>query len=142
MSSLTVYDAFEQRLRTEWATTPLVFENEFHELADIPTPFVYVEVFGDTYDQDTLGAPQQNEWLEQGVTYMHVMTPSGQGSRLARQYANSLLYLFREQPIGNLIMPEMSIGAGDPGKNWPGYWAMSATIFWRRRDITSVPPAS
>lgn len=142
MSSLTVYDAFEQRLTDQWSTTPLVFENQFYELPDTPAPFVYVEVFGDTYNQDTVGAPQNNEWLEQGVTYLHVMTPSGQGSRLARTYANSLLYLFREQPIGNLFMPEMSIGAGDPGKDWPGYWAMSATIFWHRRDITSVPPAS
>lgn len=142
MSSLTAYDAFEVRLRTGWATTPLVMENEFYQLPDTPAPFVYVEIFGDTYDQDTLGAPQANEWLERGVTYLHVMTPSGQGTRLARQYANSLLYLFREQPIATLFMPEMSIGAGDPGKDWPGYFALTASIAWRRRDITSVPPAS
>lgn len=139
MSSLTTYDAFANRLGA-WETTPVVFENEFYQLPDTPAPFVYVEVFGDTYDQDTMGAPQQNEWLETGVTYLHVMTPSGQGSRQARQYANILLYLFREQPIATLFMPEMSIGAGQPGKDWPGYWAMSATIFWHRRDITSVPP--
>lgn len=142
MSSLTAYDAFEVRLRSGWLTTDIVMENEFYTLPDNPTPFVYVEIFGDTYDQDTMGAPQQNEWLERGVTYLHVMTPSGQGSRQARQYANSLLYLFREQPISTLFMPEMSIGAGDPGKDWPGYFALTASIFWRRRDITSIPPAS
>ncbi len=142
MSSLTVYDAFEQRLRSQWTTCPLVFENEFYQLPDEPAPFVYVEIYGDTYDQETLGAPQQNAWLETGVTYLHVMTPSGQGSRHARTYANSLLYLFREQPISTLFMPEMSIGAGDPGKDWPNYFAMTCSIFWRRRDITSVPPPS
>ncbi len=141
MSSLTAYDAFVGRLGA-WNLSPVVFENEFYQLPDTPAPFVYVEIFGDTYDQDTMGAPQANEWLERGVTYMHVMTPSGQGTRQARQYANSLLYLFREQPISTLFMPEMSIGAGEPGKDWPGYFALTASISWHRRDITSIPPAS
>lgn len=143
MSSLTAYDAFASRLAA-WGTTPVRFENEFcQDLLDSNCPaFVYVEVFGDTYDQDTMGAYQANEWLERGVTYLHVMTPSGQGSRQARQYANSLLYLFREQPIATLFMPEMSIGAGEPGKDFPNYFAITASIFWHRRDITSVPPAS
>jgi hypothetical protein len=56
---------------------------------------------------------------------------------LARGYANDLLYLFREQPIGTLFMPEMSIGAGEPGQDFPNYFSIAATIFWVRRDITS-----
>lgn len=143
MSSLTAYDAFATRLGT-WTTLPVRYENEFcQDLLDANTPaFVYVEIFGTRYDQETAGAPQANYWLEEGITYLHVMTPSGQGSRLARQYANSLLYLFREQPISTLFMPEMSIGAGDPGRDFPNYFAITASIFWRRRDITSIPPAS
>lgn len=139
MSSLTAYDAFEQRLRSGWTQSPLVFENEFYELPDTPSPFVYVEIFGNSYDQETAGAPGANYWVEQGVTYLHVMTPSGRGSRDARNYANQLLYLFREQPISTLFMPEMSIGAGDPGRDWPDYFAITASIFWHRRDITSIP---
>jgi hypothetical protein len=66
------------------------------------------------------------------------MTPSGRGSRTARDYCNKLLYLFREQPIAQLFMPEMSIGAGDPGRDFPDYFAMTASIFWYRRDITDL----
>jgi hypothetical protein len=139
MSTPTVYDAFEVRLRSNWTTTPLVFENEFHQIPGQPEPFVFVEIFGDTFNQETTGAPQANMWLETGATYMHVMVPSGQGSRLARQYANSLLYLFREQAVDGLIMTEMSVGAGDPGKDFPNHWALTATILWQRRDITSIP---
>src|SRR5690348_4772912 len=126
MSSLTAYDAFEQRLLGYWSTTPIVFENDFYELPDIPTPFVYVEIYGASYDQETMGAPQANYWIEEGTTDMYVMVPSGQGSRLARQYANELLYLFREQPISTLFMPEMSIAGGDPGRDFPNYWALCA----------------
>jgi hypothetical protein len=36
-------------------------------------------------------------------------------------------------------MPEMSIGAGDPGRDFPNYWAMTTTVFWRRWDITTLP---
>lgn len=138
MSSQTAFEAFENALGS-WTDTPVVFENQFFELPDEPDAFVYVEIFGDAYDQETMGAPLANIWLETGFTYLHVMVPSGTGSRLARQYANSLLYLFREQPIDGLFMPEMSIGAGDPGRDFPNYFAMTATIYWYRRDITSIP---
>src|SRR3954470_20038011 len=114
MSSPTTYDAFEQRLLSGWTQTKLVFENQFYALPDEPAAFVYVEIFGDAYAQETMGAPQANIWVEQGVTYLHVMVPSGRGSSAARTCANDLLYLFREQPLSGLFMPEMSIGAGDP----------------------------
>lgn len=139
MSSLTAYDAFANRLG-DWTETAVIYENDFYPLPDEPVPFVFVEIFGDSYDQETTGAPQANHWLEQGVTYLHVMVPSGRGSRAARTFANDLLYLFREQPISTLFMSEMSIGAGDPGRNFPGYWALTATIFWSRRDITAIDP--
>jgi hypothetical protein len=138
MSSPTTYDAFVARLAA-WTTTPVIYENQFYALPDEPAAFVYVEIFGDAYAQETMGAPQANIWVEQGVTYLHVMVPSGRGSSAARTCANDLLYLFREQPLSGLFMPEMSIGAGDPGRDFPDYWALTATIFWYRRDITAIP---
>jgi hypothetical protein len=140
MSSPTTYDAFEVRLRTAWTATALVFENEHDQpLLDAGMPFVYVEIYGDNYNQETFGAPQNNQFLEEGVSSFHVMMPSGQGSRQARIWANDILNLFREQPIGSLFMPEMSIGAGAPGKDFPNYFAITATINWYRRDYTSIP---
>lgn len=141
MSSPETYDAFEQRLLSAWTATPIRFENEFcQDLLDANTEaFVYVEIAGSSYDQETVGAPQANMFMEEGVAWLHVLTPSGRGSRLGRVYANQLLYLFREQPIGSLFMPRMSIGAGEPGQDFPNYFATTATIDWYRRDITSIP---
>lgn len=142
MSSETTYDLFEARLRAGWTSTPLVFENENYILPGTPATFVFVEIYGDTYNQETMGAPQANMWEEEGMTHMHVMVPTGRGTKHARHHCNDLLYLFREQPIGSLFMPEMSIGAGSPGRDFPNYFAMTASINWRRYDITAISPGS
>jgi len=138
MSSPTAYDAFADRL-DDWTATRVVFENPMLPEIGTQETFVFVEISGSFYNQDTAGAPGSNMWIEAGVTWMHVMVPDGTGSRDARTYANDLLYLFREQAVGNLHMTEMSIGAGEPGQDFPNHWAMTATISWRRYDITSIP---
>jgi len=141
MSSPAAFDAFYDKLDSDWTATPVKFENEFMEdvlQAESPAAFVYVEIYGDSYNQDSIGSPGSNTWLEQGVTYLHVMTPSGTGSRPARVHADNLLNLFREQSIDGLRMPEMSIGEGQPGKDLPNYWAMTVTIHWHRYDVTGT----
>lgn len=137
MSSPAAYDAFAARLAT-WSATDVVMENDAYELPDVPAHFVYAEIYGDSYNQDTMGAPGANMWLESGVAYLHVMTPTGTGSRTARALANDLLYLFREQITG-LTITEMAIGAGDPSRSFGNYFSIAATLFWTRHDITSIP---
>jgi hypothetical protein len=139
MASPETFDAFQARLNSAWNETPLVFENDGYQLPDMPAPFLYVEIYGDAYDQESFGAPEQNMFLEEGATYLHMMVPSFTGSRQARVYVNAALNLFREQPIGDLFMPKMSIGAGEPGRDFPNYWALTGTIEWYRRDITNLP---
>lgn len=145
MSSPATFDAFHDRLISQWTATPLVFENEFYQhLIEAQATFVYVEIFGDTYDQESFGAPQNNIFLERGATYLHVMVPAGQGTGQARTYANGLLNLFREQPLptanGTIFMPEMSIGNGEPGVDFPNFFALTAAIHWHRRDVTDLTP--
>lgn len=143
MSSPSAFAAFKGVLDTYAAGTgalPVRYENDFvQNLLDENTPaWVYVEIYGDSYNQDTMGAPGANVWEETGAVYLHVMVPSGTGSADARAHANALLNLFREKPVSNIFMPEMSIGAGDPGRDFPNYFAITATIAWTRRDITSA----
>lgn len=145
MASPEVYDAFEARLRENWTATPLAFENESRQhLVEAGQPFVYVEIYGDEFNQESIGAPGANLWLERGSTFMHVMIPSGGGSKQARVWAKDLLALFREQAVlvdiatgETLQMPEMSIGAGEPGDDIPNYWALTAAIHWHRREATT-----
>jgi hypothetical protein len=143
MSSPTAFDAFKGVLDTYAAGTgalPVRYENEFcQDLLDTNTKaWVFVEVYDDSYRQDTMGAPGANVWEETGVTYLHVMVPSGEGSASARTYARALVNLFREKPVSGLFMPEMSLGAGEPGQDFPNYWSFAVTIYWTRRDITSA----
>lgn len=139
MSIPTTFDAIEGHLKSSWVETDIVFENEEYQTPATPTHFVYVEVVGDLLEQDTFGDPGRNEWLETGALYLHVMTPKGVGSRDARAIGQRLTYLFREQPFDNIHFREMSIGAGEPGQNFPNYFAMTVTIAWDRRDISSIP---
>jgi hypothetical protein len=136
MSSLATYDAFETKLRTEWTATDIVFENERYRFADTPVPFVYVEIVGDTFPQETIGAPGNNLFRETGMAYLHVMVPDDSGTRVAREYADALTRLFREKDTAGVKIDDMAIGSGSPGRDFPNYWAMTVTLWCGRYEFT------
>ncbi len=39
----------------------------------------------------------------------------------------------------SLFVPDMSIGAGEPGTDFPNYWALTLEIEWYRRNSTASP---
>lgn len=138
MASPEAFDAIHDRLTGSWAESPLLFENDpLPELED-QQYFIYVEIFGDLLEQDTFGAPGENEWVEEGAAYLHVMVPDGTGSRTARAIGKRLTDMFREAPVGTMQFTRMSLGAGDPGRNFPNFYAMTVTIGWNRRDTTGT----
>ncbi|RWF66844.1 phage tail terminator-like protein [Mesorhizobium sp.] len=136
MSSVASFDLIEARLRDQWSTTPLVFENEDHPLPDEPAPFVYVEMWGipGGFDQASIGsgARDDNLWREHGTLDLHVMVPNNTGSRAGRTYAGQLIDIFRGKDLGTLTFLEASVGEGKPGREFANYWAMTASISWRR----------
>lgn len=137
MASAAAFDVVHDRLVAEWTATPLVFENDDYQAPDAPEPFVYVEVFGDFFDQASIGARTQadNLWREGGQVYLHVMTEKGVGSRAARVLAKQLADLFRGQEISGVRFRNASIGAGDPARFPAGsYFAMTATIEFERDE--------
>jgi hypothetical protein len=138
MASPEAFDTISEVLFQSWAETIVIFENESVADPDSQTPFVYVEIVGDLFEQDTFGAPGQNEWVEEGAAYLHVMVPNGTGSREARGIAKRLTNLFREISVDQMHFDRMSIGGGDPGREFPNFWALTATIGWNRRDITGI----
>lgn len=138
MSSLASFNAIHDRLVAQWSDTELLFENDPLADQDTQTPFVYVEIYGDDHQQETIGAPGSNMWVEDGVAYLHVMVPDGTGSQGARTLADQLANLFRELPEATMYFEDISIGAGEPGRSFPNFWALTVTIGWRRRSITGV----
>lgn len=136
MASPEAFDAISEVLFESWSETIVIYENDKLSDPDTQTAFVYVEIVGDLLEQDTFGAPGQNEWVEDGAAYFHVMVPDGTGSREARAIAKRLSNLFREHPIGTMNFQRMSIGSGEPGKDFPNFFAMTLTIGFDRRDTT------
>jgi hypothetical protein len=136
MSSPEAFDAIQDVLFQSWSETDVLYENDAIEDPDSQTAFVYAEIVGDLFEQDTFGAPGQNEWVEDGAIYLHVMVPNGTGSREARSIAKRLSDLFRERPAAGVNFGRMSIGSGDPGRSFPNFYAMTLTIGFDRRDIT------
>lgn len=138
MSAPDVFSTIQTIVAGWSGTAPVIWENEDFALPESPAEFVYVEVYDDVIRQDTIGAPQANEWLEAGMIYMHVMTRRGEGSSRARTLARDLSNLFREQPSNGVYFREMSIGAGEPGRSFGNYFAMTLTVAWDRRDVTDL----
>lgn len=136
MASPEAFDVVEQQIADLWNVTPVVFENDDYQLPDVPTEFVYVEIYGDFYDQISLGAEprEDNLWREGGQVYLHVMTPNGTGSRRARVLAKQLVGLFRGQDIDSVTFRDASIGAGDPGRTFANYYAMTAIVNFERDE--------
>lgn len=135
MASADVYDAIEQHLAALWTATPVVYENQSWPLADQPAAFVYVEIFGDYFDQESIGGGPEltdNRWREGGQLLMHVMVPNDTGTRQARLLAKSLIDLFRGQEIAGVVFRDAAIGAGDPGKEDGNYYRMTASVTWQR----------
>jgi hypothetical protein len=137
MSSAEVFDVVSQHLTALWSATPLVFENEDWAKPDTPAPFVLVELFGDFFDQQSIGGGPQvtdNLWREGGVLLMHVMTPNNTGTREARVLAKQLVDLFRGQEIGGVVFRDATVGAGDKGEEDGNYFRMTASVTWQRDE--------
>ncbi len=136
MSSPDAFTGIQTYLRDSWAATPIHFENETWKFPSPPAPFLLVEVYGDFYDQASIGADHADENLfrEAGQVYVHVMTPRGSGTVQARTYAKQIVDLFRGNEEAGVRPRGMSIGAGEPGTEDGNYFRMTVTIDWERDD--------
>ncbi|NTG20006.1 hypothetical protein G6L00_06060 [Agrobacterium rhizogenes] len=134
MSTPEAYDTIHDYLVPAWSGPALAFENDGFKLPATPTHWILVEIFGDIYEQASIGAEtvKANLWREEGQIEAHVMAPRGSGTREARQYARQFVDLFRGQEIGDIVFETISIGAGNAGDATGAYFRMTATIDWRR----------
>lgn len=119
-----------------WTTSPIRWENEPFELAG--TEFLDVEMTGTSYGQKSIGAQTQaaNRWDEEGVLWLHVMTPVNSGGSTARTHAKSLADLFRGKLLlsDSLEFRDAFIGRGQPGHEDGMYYRISVYINWRRME--------
>lgn len=135
MSSATVFSAVRTFLDGAWNATPLAWENEAFTPAADPSAFVLVEVYGDAFEQMSIGSgsPAAERWVEEGAVLLHVMVPTGTGSLAARTHAENLAGLLRGLELpGNIRFRGMSIGLGDAGTEDGTYWRVTLRADWMR----------
>lgn len=91
--------AIEDKLRTEWTTTPVFFDNEpvgdRNDNQGRPTPWVLCEITQTGGDVRGAGQPGNNVWLYDGLITVHVFVPRSSGRRKAREYAWQIGEIFR-----------------------------------------------
>lgn len=135
MSTATAYSAIKSYLDANWSSTPLVYENTDTAVANAPTAYVFVEISGNTYRQESIGTGvvSTNLWREEGVLWLHVMIPSGNGSLDARTYAESMINMLRGAELlsGRLTFRDASVGLGEAGVENGNYWLLTASVEWR-----------
>jgi len=143
MAGVEIYDAFAAKIAT-WTATPVAEEGGFYQqYVEEGLQFVYWELFDLSYGQISTGAPQENYWEEHGITKFHVMTRSGQKSRQARDYADRIRQMFREQPLATaggakIHVLDLPIGPDEPGQDFPNYYSIALVVAWKRIDATDL----
>lgn len=92
--------AIRERLVANWTTTPIAFQNETFDPptepnSGAPSPWVFLEVIGNTSALNAVGAGSTQEWLYLGHILVHVFVPVNSGIAIAQQYAATIAEIFR-----------------------------------------------
>lgn len=144
MATDIVYDAVQEYLKDNWTETTISWENErFAEPVaenDVLLPFIAVEIEGDVWDQESIGAGedrQENRWQESGTLIVHVFVPAGSGGRESRQISTRVANLFRGLNLDpDIEFRGIRIGTGarteDEGGSKGNYWGRTVAVEWIR----------
>lgn len=94
--------AIRDRLVANWTTTPIAFQNEpFTAPSDAnsgsPSPWIFLEVIGNTSELGAVGQPGNLEWRYLGHILCHVFVPINDGVATAHTYAVALGEIFRAE---------------------------------------------
>lgn len=146
MASGVVYAAVRTFLAANWTTTPIAFENEEKASngTSIPpspaVPWVDVEMTGTVYGQQSIGAGNQrdNRWDEEGLLFLHIMMPKGEGSSVPRGYAKTLADLLtgNTSVLAGLEFTDAHIGRGITSRLDGNWYGNTLSIEWRWVDAT------
>ena len=145
MASGRVYQAIRDHLDTSWTLTPIAWENEDKDKSgnalppSPPATYVEVELTGTSYAMASIGADpvSTNQWDEDGILFLNVNVPRGQGAVEGRTFAKQLLDLFRGELLlanESLEFGDGGIGQGRPGKIAGAWWMIPAWVRWKVVD--------
>lgn len=101
MSYDTERQSIETRFKNAWTTTPIKFDNVVFTPISTTTSFVELSITNGQSFQASLGAPAL--YRHPGNISINVRTRLQIGSKLARQYADSIATIFRGQTFDGIV---------------------------------------
>jgi len=100
------YDSFrksvEQRLKDNWATTPIVFEDTTYRPSQNQA-FVELKIIPGITQQVTVGATN-NCFRSEDIIQVEINVPSGSGTITLSQYADSIISIFKGQAFDGITV--------------------------------------
>lgn len=123
--------AIETRLKTNWTTTPIKFENV--PFTEPTTAYVALNVVVGEGLQISLGATNVlRRWP--GIIMMRVFAPENTGTKVVRQYADSLGAIFDRVQFssGNSGVISCRIPSIETVGLQSGWWQINVSVPYRR----------
>lgn len=137
MSSATVHAAVRTWLEANWTTTELRFENESQDPPADGATFIYVELDGGFFDQESIGAGTvaANLWREEGTLFLDVCVPTGDRTKTTQglQYRETLALALRGlQLTPGITFREIAFGVGEKLEGSGNYYRLPLTAAFFR----------
>lgn len=114
----------------------VVYENDGQDLPETGNPWVFIEIAGGDYTQESIGAEPRtaNRWEERGVIFAHVFAPYGEGMDANDAVMNRLADVFKGQELaGGYEMQDMTTGPGERISERGIWFRTTMTIEWVKR---------
>lgn len=103
MSLATARRDIEKRIQSNWATTPVVFDNQPYA-PRAGQAWVRVQIFEEDVNRINIGNPGYHRVV--GIIILSIYVPVNTGTQTARQYADTLATLFRDVEFSGIICRE------------------------------------
>ncbi len=121
--------AIRAYIEAGFTTAPLVWPNERHDLPDVPTAFVAVEVEGVSNSIRGVGDPSNRLFIHPGIILAHCFVVFGTGSAAADGIAGALALLLTRKEFAAPTLPQI-VRTEDP-TTYEGELASDDGNYWR-----------
>lgn len=139
MSSLVPWDdaialLTAANLQYNGSAIPIQQSNMNFVQPEPPSMFLSVEMAGQSLAPIELGETH-SVWEEKGQLYVHVVVPSGFGSRDARDMAKQIANIYRGLGPRNVVWRRATIGIGGTSDDNGSWWGLTIAVDYSYQDI-------
>ncbi len=127
MSLSTARRDIEGRIDSNWALTRVAYENVRFPVARSDESWVNCQIFEESAERLNIGNPGCHR--VRGLIVLSVYVPKGSGTNTARDYADQLAIIFRDQQFGGITCQEAIPRNQGEYQNWYQF-DVSIRFFW------------